>query len=273
MDLSKKILDNISLGVCAVDRDKTYYYFNPGMEKITGLKEKDVIGKDLKTLLSPTQRSLGDEAHFRELFRKIKETLEPTAYKSLPIITKEGDLSFQNGHLIPLLDNDGKYDGMLCTVEKVVERKISQKTLRDKLKSKEKLEEIYRNSPVVAFLCTAEENWPLEFISENVSQFGYNISDFISGKMNFGNWIHPDDLEDVKSDVTELEIAGRTYFSKEYRVLTKSGDARWVTERSYLGRDEIGKPSYFQGILIDITPRKMAEEAMLESEKNYHLIF
>lgn len=273
MDLSKKILDNISLGIWAVDRDKNFIYFSPGMERITGLKEKEVLGKELKTFLSPTQRSVGDEAHFRELFRKLQETLQPTSYKSLPIITKEGDLSFQNGHLIPLLDENGNYEGMICTVEKVVERKISQKTLRDQLKSKEKLQQIYRNSPVVAFLCTAEENWPLEFISENVSQFGYTIDDFISGKMNFGNWIHPDDLEAVKSDVTELEIAGRTYFSKEYRVLTKSGDVRWVTERSYLGRDEMGKPSYFQGILIDITPRKMAEEAMLESEKNYHLIF
>ncbi|MDK2893060.1 PAS domain S-box protein [Methanohalophilus sp.] len=273
MDLCKKILDNISIGVWAVDKDKKFIYFNSGMERITGLKEKEVLGKELKTFLTPTQRSVGDEAHFRELFRKLQQTLQPAPYKSLPIITKKGDLSFQNGRLIPLLDENGKYDGMVCTVEEVVKRKIGQKTLRDQLKSEEKLQEIYRNSPVVAFLCTAEENWPLEFISENVSQFGYTVNDFISGKMNFGNWIHPDDLEAVKSDVTELEIAGRTYFSKEYRVLTKSGDVRWVTERSYLGRDEMGNPSYFQGILIDITSRKLAEEAMLESEKNYHLIF
>ncbi|MBP2029187.1 PAS domain S-box-containing protein [Methanohalophilus levihalophilus] len=273
MDLSKKILDSVSMGVWAVDKDKKFVYFNPGMEKITGLKEGEVLGKELKTFLSPTQQSVGDEAHFRELFRKLQETLEPTSYKSLPIITKDGAFSFQNGHLIPLLDKNGKYDGMVCTVEKVVERKISQKTLRDKLQSKETLQQIYRNSPVVAFLCTAEENWPLEFISENVSQFGYSIDDFISGKMNFGTWIHPEDLEGVKSDVTELEIGGRAYFSKEYRVLTKDGNTRWVTERSYLGRDEMGNPSYFQGILIDITPRKMAEDAMLESEKNYHLIF
>jgi PAS domain S-box-containing protein len=272
MENGRRLLENIARGLWAVDRDGTIIYFSHGMEELTGLKEKDVMGKDFRTFLSPTQRSVGDEAHFREVFLRVKESLQPTSYKSLPIITGNGDLGFQSGHLIPLLDRDGGYDGMICTIEKVSEQKISQKTLRNKLQSREKLQEIYRNSPVIAFLCTAEENWPLQFISGNISRYGYTPEDFTSGDLNFGNWIHPDDVEDVRVGVEGMEKAGKVSFSMEYRVRTKSGNYTWVAERSYLGRDETGKPSYYQGILIDINDRKLAEQAMQESEKRYRLI-
>ncbi|MEL4305311.1 PAS domain S-box protein [Methanococcoides sp. LMO-2] len=271
--LPDKLLDSMYKGIWAVDTDNKFIYFNEGMEDITGLPGNRIIGKDLKYFMELAQLSVGDEAHFRELSLRVKDTLKPSRYHSLQFLTPKGKLSIQTGHIFPMVDEAEKYSGIICTVESVSEQKIREKTFKDMLSSKKKLEDIYKNSPVIAFLWTAEKDWPVEFVSDNISQFGYTPEDFTSGKLIYGDIIHPEDLDFVRNDVTQLEIEGRQFFSKEYRILTKSGEIRWVAERSLLGYDEENKPSYYQGIMIDITDRKLAEEALLESEKKYRFIF
>lgn len=271
--LPDKLLNNLCKGIWAVDINNKFIYFNEGMEEIIGLSRDKIIGKDLKYFMELAHLSVGDEGHFRELALRVKDTLKPSRYHSLQFLTPEGKLSIQSGHIFPMINGDDKYSGIICTVESFSEQKIREKTFNDMLSSKKKLEDIYKNSPVVAFLWTAEKDWPVEFVSDNISQFGYTTEDFTSGKLIYGDIIHPDDLDFVRNDVTQLEVEGRQFFSKEYRILTKSGEVRWVAERSLLGFDEDNKPSYYQGIMIDITERKLAEEALLQSEKKYRFIF
>jgi PAS domain S-box-containing protein len=95
----------------------------------------------------------------------------------------------------------------------------------------------------------------VEFVSENISQFGYSVEDFTSGNLSFGDLIHPSDIENIKAEVLRCNQEGRD-FSYEYRIFTKSGEIRWVDERSIYKRDERGDVEYIQGIIVDITDRK-----------------
>lgn len=133
--------------------------------------------------------------------------------------------------------------------------------MSDELESMKKLDEIYKNSSIVAFLWGGGDEWPVEFISENIAQFGYTTEDFTSGRLNYADIVHPDDLDRLRSEVLKYSKEG-TNFTHEYRILTKSGEARCVTEQTFIGRDKEGVPNYYQGIIIDITDRKRAEEAL-----------
>ncbi|WP_407355616.1 PAS domain S-box protein [Methanolobus sp. WCC5] len=265
------MLENVWTGVWAVDKHDNIIYFNKGMESISGLSKGDVFAKKLVSFIPRNDEE--DGLGFVDLFRMAKESLQSRSYDIFPFIKPDGQFIYHSGFLLPLTDEDGNYGGMIGTIGKLVEQRIDPVTLKDKFKSMEKLEDIYRTSPVVAFLWIAEDDWPVAFVSENISQFGYTPEDLTSGKLNYGDMIHPDDLDTVRTDVFQLEIQGKMFFSKEYRLLTKAGDIRWVTERSYLIRDEKGGPAYYQGIVIDITDRKKAEEVALEAEKKYRLIF
>jgi hypothetical protein len=53
----------------------------------------------------------------------------------------------------------------------------------------------------------------------------------------------------------------------EYRIFTKEGEVRWVDERAFIQRDTKGRAAYFQGIIIDITERKLTEEALAKAEQ------
>jgi PAS domain S-box-containing protein len=124
------------------------------------------------------------------------------------------------------------------------------------------LEEIVTYSPVVVFLWKAEEGWPVEYVSENVSQFGYSAFDFLSGNVIFQKIIHPDDLEKVGLEVRTYSEKKVTDFIQEYRILTSKGKVRWIDDRTVIKRNEDGVITHYQGTILDITARKEAEEEL-----------
>ncbi|MGD9018507.1 MAG: SpoIIE family protein phosphatase, partial [Desulfobacterales bacterium] len=68
-----------------------------------------------------------------------------------------------------------------------------------------------------------------------------------------------------------LEKEMETY-RQNYRVLTPSGDSRWIEDRTSVVRDDTGKKTHHQGILVDITERTLAEKALATSEEKYRRI-
>lgn len=125
------------------------------------------------------------------------------------------------------------------------------------------LEFIVNKSAAVAFLWRAVEGWPVEYVSENIRQFDYSPNDLMSGRVKYTSIIHPDDLRDVADEVTRYTTEGRTEFSQEYRILTASGNIRWIDDQTWIRRDEQGNATHYQGIIFDITERKLAEEERL----------
>jgi PAS domain S-box-containing protein len=81
--------------------------------------------------------------------------------------------------------------------------------------------------------------------------------------------IHPDDYDRVMAAVDD-HFAGRTEFLEaEYRVKRKDGSYMWVLNRAQGLRDESGEIVRISGSDTDITQRKLAEEALRESERRY----
>ncbi|OPY22502.1 MAG: putative diguanylate cyclase [Methanomethylovorans sp. PtaU1.Bin073] len=131
------------------------------------------------------------------------------------------------------------------------------------------LEKIISNGPVIAFLWkaenTAEEKWPVEYVSDNVSLLGYTVEDFISGRLLYADIVHPDDLPEVEMELSEISHAGGTVFVKEYRIRTKSGEDRWVKEQTFIQRNDEGVVTHYQGTIFDITEQKNKEMALEEA--------
>ena len=108
--------------------------------------------------------------------------------------------------------------------------------LRAALEKEETLRTIINNSQVVLFLWKNEEKWPVEFVSENVANFGYTVEDLTSGRVLYGEIIYPDDLADVKEKFEEKIKSGALGFIIEYRILTKAGEVLWVNQRTFIQR-------------------------------------
>jgi len=143
----------------------------------------------------------------------------------------------------------------------------SEEALKIALEVQKVLWTVINNSPAVVFLWRNEDKWPADFVSENVSVFGYEVEDFTSGRVLYGDIVHRDDLKNVQEKLDRCIEDKFGGFKMEYRICTKTGELRWVDERTYIQRDAGGHAIYFQGVVIDITERKVAEEALARAEQ------
>lgn len=83
--------------------------------------------------------------------------------------------------------------------------------------------------------------------------------------------VHPDDRPTTR-DAFFLQRAG-TPTQVEFRILRPNGEQRWISDRAYPVLDVDGNVIRIVGVGLDITARKAAEHALLETEKRYSTLF
>ena len=162
-------------------------------------------------------------------------------------------------------EEDALLDSLSHTAAQVVSKCRAEEALQ-------RANLVVENSPAVLFRWKAAPGWPVEFVSQNVVQFGYAPEEFLDSGLLYSSIMHPDDLKTMEEDVAALVRDGGDRYEQEYRILTKGGAIRWVDERTALERDASGQVTHFQGVVVDITDRKRMEEALRDSEEKFRTI-
>ncbi len=146
----------------------------------------------------------------------------------------------------------------LVLAHDVTERRRAEEALRQ-------ANLVLENSPAVLFRWKAAEGWPVEMVSRNVNQFGYSQEELLSGKIPFASMVHPEDLDRVAREVQDFTARCVDRYRQEYRLITRNGEVRWVDDRTVVERDAFGQVVAYQGVILDVTDRKRAEEEREEA--------
>jgi len=194
------------------------------------------------------------------------------------VVREEVELVRRDGHLrdyfnvlAPIHDGEDIV-GILGINLDITHRKRAERCLRSALERLEQFEAIVNRSPAVVFLWRVNDDWPVEFVTENVSQFGYTADDLTSGRVSWPGITYPEDIPKLEVEVTRYLQEGIDEFSQEYRLIAKSGEIRWIQDWNLALRDSNGAVTHVQGVIVDITERKEAQEAVQRSEARYRLI-
>lgn len=134
---------------------------------------------------------------------------------------------------------------------------------------------IVNQSPVVLFRRKAAktgEKPNLEYVSDNLIRFGYSSQEFMDQKIRFSDILHPEDIERLREEIDRYADEDVEDYLQIYRLITKDGDIRWVEDQTSVVRDDAGNKIHNQGILIDITERKIAEDNLKRSEEKFRRI-
>lgn len=130
-------------------------------------------------------------------------------------------------------------------------------------------EKYLENSPSVFFKWRNETGWPVEFVTENVSKlFGYTKANFLDRSIRYDQVIHPYDIGRVIDEVMSASHGTDNEFvHKPYRILTQSGEVRWVDDTTKIERDELGNVVAYHGYVTDITELVHSKEKLEQSLK------
>jgi diguanylate cyclase (GGDEF)-like protein/PAS domain S-box-containing protein len=118
---------------------------------------------------------------------------------------------------------------------------------------------IVQNSPTVLYRLKGEPPFPLIYVSHNIKKFGHEPKTLLGSQ-----WIHaltdPKDEAKVTAAMARIVDKDSQASAVEFRLRTGDGTFRWVENRYTPVRDKDGRLLEVEGIIIDITERKAAEE-------------
>jgi diguanylate cyclase (GGDEF)-like protein/PAS domain S-box-containing protein len=119
---------------------------------------------------------------------------------------------------------------------------------------------IVQNSPVILYRLRGEPSFPLIYVSHNITKFGHNPQTLLASPSWAQSLIYPDDQAKVGEAMARVLEKDAQGASIEFRLCTGDGALRWVENRYVPVRDKDGRLIEVEGIIIDITERKAAEE-------------
>jgi len=245
------LLENAGDGISLHDPNGVVIDVNAVLCERLGLSQKQMIGSLLTDFIAAENQ--GD---FSDALMKTQR-LGGHIFESV-LATKDGrDLPVEiNMRHVDYLGQPA----ILSIFRDARKRKMAEKALIQSLESREEFERIVNASPVIVFIMQPDPMWSVLFVSKNVTQFGYTPDEFESGGMSFAEVIHPDDLGALEEEAIRRLEAGDTLIQVECRILTKTGEVRWVDSRVIVRRDSEGAVSEFQGIVLDVTDRYKYQE-------------
>lgn len=120
------------------------------------------------------------------------------------------------------------------------------------------------NVPGTVFRAEPKPTWCFHHVSPSIGSLAGEAAEaFLEGRVAYASFIHPDDIGNAKARIAEA-LRARIPYEIEYRLRQHGGHLRWVIERGRTTCDEAGHAQWIDGVITDITERKIAETAIRE---------
>lgn len=248
---TKSIVDNEPECVKIVQEGGVLQYMNPAGLAMIEVDDLDrVVGKSVYPIIDEKDREA-----FKELTEKVLNGEEGKL--QFEIVGLKGTRRLLHTHAVPLYDEQGKVTSLLGLTRDITERKLAEDALRaaeEKYRSifENAIEGIYQSSPTGRFI-TVNPAFAV--------MMGFaSPQEMITSITNISSQLYIESIR--RNDFMRLLEEEGSITGFEYKMRRKDGQLVWVSENARVVRDVDENILYYEGILEDITARKLNEQRL-----------
>ena len=212
-----------------------------------------------------------------------RESLKLIEGEAMPAVLRDGiwqgeaDMVAPNGQVVPSSivlmahrTNSSDLEFMSCIIRDMTERKRFEEALA---RSEQQLRQMTAGLPGVLYQYRIRDDGTAEFpyVSDAAQAiFDVDAEAIVKDSSNIFRIVHPDDVKAI-AESTIRTPRPDSVWQQEFRCLIR-GEWRWI-KGSALPREQADGSFVWNGMLMDITQQKVAEEQLRQSEERFRKIF
>lgn len=267
------ITEKISDVVWIMDLEGRSLFVSQSVENFSGYTVDEYLSQTIFQRFTPesAQVAIRELKTNIDLLMKDKNLLD--VFKKILVldyICKDGSVKTGEVLVTPYIDN-GVLIGVHGVTRDITERRKAEIALRD---SEEKYRFMTENSSDVVW--HMDTNFCFDYVSPSQERLnGYKPEEILGHKL--WDLLSPEDVEVInevikKNQSSNKELSQLKNFKFEFNVTTKFGNPIWIEISVSIHIGESGEIIGYHGVTRDITERKNAQKALLESEALYRTI-
>jgi PAS domain S-box-containing protein len=256
----KKIFDHAAIGIARIDsKTGMILEVNQYLCNFLGYTADELMEKKIKSVIYPD-----DLEEDIVLFKKLLAGEIRQFDKEKRYLSKDGEPIWANVIITPLWNEGEEPSNHIVIVEDVTERKAEEQILKE---SQQRIETLINTIDGIVWEGNPENN-TCTYISKKVHDIlGYTPKQWLTIPKFWFNHLHPEDQAWVQQ-YTAKATREKRQRDFEYRMIAKDGSIVWIRDIVAV-IDEVGQPLKLRGIMIDVTGKIEASEAL---NKSFNLV-
>ncbi len=244
----------------AADALSQAIYMSPQVEQIYGYTPQE--WREHPELW---EQGLHPDDHDDVVARAQRHVLEGVPYEAeYRFRHREGRWIWCHDESLMILDDQGLPLMSQGVVFDITEAKRHEEQLRE---AEERFRAIVEHVPSTIYLDRADTSMQSLYVSPQIEQMtGVTSQEWLRTPDLWLSLVAAEERDALRASYLAAAAEQRPW-SAEYRMHTRDGRTIWVHDETTFLHDEAGDPTFMQGVLSDITERKLAEQALRASEQ------
>jgi PAS domain S-box-containing protein len=266
------ILSSISDAVITTDAEGVIDFLNPEAERLTGWQRNDAVGEQIRNVFRICKQDTLEDLEC-PVETMIAHGQRTAPNKSMLLRTRDGrHIPVEDG-ISPIRATDGTLQGVVLIFKDATESRREENALREQMALRERLAQIASTAPgvILSYRLRPDGSSCFPYVSPSIQEtYGLTPEELeFDGTAAFSA-IHADDLAAVKESIA-ISARDMLPWHTEFRIINPRTGEIWVEGNTVPQREPDGS-ILWQGIVIDITERKRAENLVRENERQLRFV-
>lgn len=249
------LIDRIEQIVFHVNANRDFIFLNPSWEHLLDHSVKESLNKPLISFIHPEDRPMVESR-----ISSLTQGKRTSCHLQTRLIAKNGNSFWVELRAKATSLHKGERSSVIGTMTDINRMKSTEASLRANRRS---LSTLLSNIPGMVYRCKNDRNWSFEFASDGCLEVtGYEPYEMVNAlNFSFIQIIHPDDRQ-AAWECVQNSVSTQKRFQLVYRIITRSGQTKWVWEQGKGVYSSSGELLALEGFITDFANEGDAETMM-----------